>query len=225
MAKILLVEDDEDFALTLVSGLENERHTVEHALDGKDALAFLDASTYDIIVLDWQLPQVSGIEVLQAFRSQGGSTPVLMLTGKNEIKDKEQGLDAGADDYLTKPFDIRELSARIRALLRRGGAQVGNVLKARDLELDPVKHRLTRDGVEVHLLPRDFALLEFLMRNQDQVFAPEALLARVWHADSEASSEGLRAAIRRIRKKVDGDRDLSDSIIENISRVGYRLRP
>lgn len=225
MAKILLVEDDEDFALTLIAGLNNERHTVEHAIDGPLAVDLLGCTEFDVVILDWELPSMNGIEVLREFRNRGGKTPVLMLTGKSEITDKETGLDTGADDYLTKPFDLRELVARIRALLRRPGAAVENVLRARDLMLDPVKHRLTKEGKEVHLLPRDFALLEFFMRNQDQVFSADTLLSRVWHADSDASAEGLRAAIRRIRKSVDGGAELSDSIIENISRVGYRLKP
>lgn len=225
MAKILIVEDDDDFAMTLVDGLSLERHTVERAATGIEGSEFLQAAEYDVIVLDWNLPGRSGIDVLKQFRSSGGTTPVLMLTGKGAIQDKEQGLDTGADDYLTKPFDMRELVARVRALLRRREVVASNTLQARDIVLDPVKHRVTKAGASVHLLPRDFALLEFFMRHPDEVFPAETLLARVWQFESEASLEGLRAAIRRIRKAVDGDADLSNSIIENISRVGYRLRP
>lgn len=224
MAKILVVEDDDDFAETIVDGLTLERHTVEHVGDGKECIELLRVAEYDVIVLDWNLPSMQGIEVLKSFRQAGGKTPILMLTGKGAIQDKEQGLDTGADDYLTKPFDMRELVARVRALLRRREVVASNTLQVRDVVLDPVKHRVTKAGTPIHLLPRDFALLEFFMRHPDEVFPAETLLSRVWQFESEASAEGLRAAIRRIRKAIDGDGDLSDSIIENISRVGYRLR-
>jgi len=224
MAKILVVEDDDDFAMTLVDGLTLERHTVERAADGAECVELLRLAEYDVIVLDWNLPGMQGIDVLRTFRAGGGKTPILMLTGKGTVQDKEQGLDTGADDYLTKPFDMRELVARVRALLRRREVVSSNTLQARDIVLDPVKHRVTKGGASVHLLPRDFALLEFFMRHPDEVFPADTLLARVWQFESEASAEGLRAAIRRIRKALDGDEDLSNSIIENISRVGYRLR-
>lgn len=210
--------------MTIIDGLGLERHTVEHADSGSDAVDLLKVADYDVIVLDWNLPGLTGIEVLKKYRSQGGKAPVLMLTGKGEIRDKEEGFDTGADDYLTKPFDIRELVARIRALLRRRSVEPSSTLTVRDVELDPVKHRVKKAGKEVHLLPRDFSLLEFFMRHPDDVFSAETLLARVWQFDSEASPEGLRASIRRIRKAIDGGEDLSQSIIENISRVGYRLR-
>jgi DNA-binding response OmpR family regulator len=224
MAKILIVEDDDDFATTLIDGLTLERHTVERASTGTEGAEILRVAEYDVIVLDWNLPGMDGIDVLKSFRAGGGKTPVLMLTGKGAISDKAQGLDTGADDYLTKPFDMRELVARVRALLRRREVVSTNTLQVRDIVLDPVKHRVTKGGESVHILPRDFALLEFFMRHPDEVFPADTLLARVWQFESEASAEGLRAAIRRIRKALDGDEDLSKSIIENISRVGYRLR-
>ncbi len=224
MAKILVVEDDVDFALTVEHALTTANHTVEMAHDGDSAMEYLRQGQYDIIILDWQLPDIEGIEILTKFRARGGSTPVLMLTGKSQIRDKEVGLDGGADDYLTKPFDSRELAARIRALLRRQTVAPSSSLSMHDLVLDPNKHRLTKGGKEVHLQPRDFALLEFLMRHPDEIFSSEALLTRVWHQDSDASSAGLRAAIVRIRKAIDTDGDDSKSLIENVARVGYRMR-
>lgn len=224
MTKILVVEDDAEFAMTLVDGLTLERFTVEHSPSGTDALELLGVAEYDTIILDWNLPGATGIEVLKQFRANGGKTPVLMLTGKSEIEDKEKGFDTGADDYLTKPFHMRELVVRVRALLRRGSVEPSTVLCVRNITLDPVKHRVLKGDTEVHILPRDFALLEFLMRNRDDVFSADALISRVWHNDSEASQEGLRSAIRRIRKTLDDSEDLSQSIIENIARVGYRLR-
>lgn len=225
MPKILVVEDDEDLADMVSSWLESERHTVEVANDGTLARDLLKLSSFDVIVLDWDLPGMSGIEVLKEFRGQGGNTPIIMLTGKSEISDKEAGLGTGADDYLTKPFAVRELGARIRALLRRPGNLQSSVLRAGNLELDSAKHRVVVAAQEVHLLPRDFALLEFFLRHQDEVFSVEALLTRVWSSDSDATTEGLRTAIKRIRKKIDGDGgDESKSLIETIPRIGYRLR-
>jgi len=227
MAKILLVEDDRDLSMMVKAGLEGERHVVETAFDGSEALHLLKTEEYDVVVLDWQLPELSGIEVLKKIRQTSKPVSVIMLTGKSGIDHKEEGMDTGADDYLTKPFDMRELHARLRALLRRpGGATgvTGNTLKIADLELDPVKYRLTRGDKDIHLTPKDFALLEFFMRNPDHVFSVQTILSRVWSYESDASPEGLRAAIRRIRKAVDITDDPNNSIIENVARVGYRLR-
>ena len=224
MAKILVVEDDPDLASLVEDFLTEERHTVEVASNGLYAWEILQAALFDLIVLDWELPEMHGIELLKRFRAAGGKSPVIMLTGKADIADKEQGFETGADDYLAKPFNIKELALRVRALLRRAPTAISNQLTARDLILDPVKHRLTKDGKELRLLPRDFALLEFFMRHPDEIFSPDALLSRVWHQESEASQEGLRVAIRRVRKAVDSSDDIAQSIIENVPRVGYRLR-
>jgi DNA-binding response OmpR family regulator len=224
LAKILLVEDDVDLAMTIGDGLTAERHTVETFNDGLDGHDTLKMTEYDVIVLDWDLPGMAGIDILKNFRAAGGNTPVIMLTGKGEIAEKEQGLDSGADDYVTKPFNLKELAARIRSLLRRPPLSQANVLRHGNLTLDPTKFRITRDETELRLLPRDFALLEFLMRHPTEIFGVDTLLSRVWQYDSDATPEGLRVAIRRIRKVVDENDDLSKSVIENISRVGYRLR-
>lgn len=221
MAKILLVEDDADVAEMIEDCLKREHHLVEWANNGGDALHRLKSYVYDIVVLDINLPNMSGLEVLKEFRGRGGSTPVLMLTGKNTVADKELGLDTGADDYLTKPFDGRELSARIRALLRRIGVIPSNKLSVRNLVLDPVTYKVTRDQNVIELLPREFSLLEFFMRHPDQVFSVEALLDRVWTADKEASADAVRMCIQRLRKKL--DRDNESSFIKTVHRVGYVL--
>jgi DNA-binding response OmpR family regulator len=227
VAKILLVEDDRDLSMMVKAGLEGERHVVETAFDGDEAVHLIKTEDYDVVVLDWQLPELSGIDVLKKIRQMSKPVSVIMLTGRSGIDHKEEGMDTGADDYLTKPFDMRELHARLRALLRRpGGAAgiTGNTLMIGDLELDPVKYRLTRGSKDIHLTPKDFALLEFFMRNPDHVFSVQTILSRVWSYESDASPEGLRAAIRRIRKAVDVSDDPNESIIENVARVGYRLR-
>lgn len=221
MAKILIVEDDMDIAEMIEDCLEREHHQVEKVHTGSDGLDRLKCYVYDVVILDINLPNMTGLEVLKEFRGKGGSTPVLMLTGKNTVGDKELGLDTGADDYLTKPFDARELSARIRALLRRIGVIPSNKLSVRNLVLDPVNYKVTRDQKVVELLPREFSLLEFFMRHPDQVFSVEALLDRVWTADSEASPDAVRVCIQRLRKKLDKDND--SSFIKTVHRVGYVL--
>jgi DNA-binding response OmpR family regulator len=222
MAKILLIEDDSDLAQMIVEWLSFEHYAVELVSDGSDGIDRLRLCQYDAVVLDWGLPRLSGPEICKQFRQGGGTTPIIMLTGKGSISEKETGLDAGADDYLTKPFNMKELSARLRALLRRFAGAQSNVLKVGDLVIEPTKYRVTKNGREVKLLPREFALLEFFMRHPDEVFSGDALLQRVWHSESEATSEAIRTCIKRLRQKIDDDEE--NSVIQTIPRVGYKLR-
>lgn len=223
MAKILLIEDDKQLTQMIVAWLSTESHLIEVLHDGLDGLDNLRASNYDLVVLDWELPRMSGVDILATFRDEGGSTPVLMLTGRRTIDDKATGLDRGADDYLTKPFHMKEFSARVRALLRRPVPFQANCLRVGNLTLEPGKHRVTKNGADIHLLPKEFALLEFFMRHPGDVFSPEALLQRVWHSETEATVEAIRTCIKRLRQKLDlGDKE---SVIETIARIGYRLRP
>ncbi len=222
MAKLLLVEDDKDLASTIEAELQLERHTVDMFHDGLDGLEALKATVYDVAILDWDLPGLPGVEILAKFREQGGLTPVIMLTGKSEISDKTTGLDAGADDYLTKPFNSRELAARIRSLLRRPPQIRSNIVEFDGVTLDPSNFGVVKDGTTTRLQPRDFALLEFFMRHPTEVFDVDALMDRVWKLDSDCSPPAVRMAITRIRKAL--DREGEESIIENLPRVGYRLR-
>lgn len=225
MAKVLLVEDDETLSAMIIDWLQNERFLVNAVANGNEGMSLLKVNQYDAIILDWNLPGMSGVDICRAYRGAGGRAPVIMLTAKAMISDKAQGFDSGADDYLTKPFDVRELAMRVHALLRRPATMPSNVLRAKNgLELDPQKHRVTKNGEEVHLLPRDFELLQLFMRYPDEVFSPEALLVRAWNSDADATMEGLRTAIKRIRKKIDDAEDESQSAIETIRRVGYRFR-
>jgi DNA-binding response OmpR family regulator len=223
MAKILFVEDDPFITDVVVDWLNSERYLVEHVDSGQEALSRLRFYSYDAVILDWHLPDVSGLEVLKHFRVSGGTTPVLMLTGKREIDDKTRGLDAGADDYLTKPFHVKELSARLRALLRRPAAMFGETLSARDIVLDPKTRRVTSNGEELDLLPREFALLEFFMRHPNEVFSADALLNRLWETDSDASPGTIRINITRLRSKI--DKEGSPSMITTVYGVGYRFDP
>lgn len=224
MAKILLVEDDKDLSLTVRKWLEAQNYAVDTAFDGTEGYEYLKRGRYEVIVLDWQLPGMTGVELARKFRGEGGATPILMLTGKGKVEDKEEGLDAGADDYLTKPFNMRELTARIRALLRRSPTPAGQSLKVGQIELDPQKRLLKKNGVSVHVVPKDFAVLEFLMRYPGEVFSAEALLQRVWSFDSEASTDAVRTSVKRLRKALDDGADEKNSCIENVRTLGYRLR-
>ncbi len=221
MAKILIVEDDEHLRSDVVDYLEFEKHTVEEVSDGKEAEERLKFYQYDLIVLDWQLPHQSGIEVCKKFRAAGGQTPVIMLTGKDALEEKEKGLDSGADDYLTKPFHIKELAARIRALLRRPSAMTGTVLKIKNFALDTNTKILTKDDSPIQLSPKEYALMDFLMRHPDEVFSQEALLERVWSSESDASVFSVYTAVKTLRKKitVDGEK----SILATVHGLGYRL--
>lgn len=217
MAKILVVDDDIELASKVQHWLSIDKNMVEVIHDGQSASDYLSQFAYDIVILDWDLPQMQGIEVLRRFRTKGGTTPVIMLTGKNELKQKEQGLDSGADDYLTKPFHLEELSARVRALLRRPSGLVGTKIEAGDVCLEPKLHRVTKGGVEIVLLPREFALLELFMKNPQEVFSPDALLNRLWPSETEASIETIYTHMKNLRKKVGLE------FIKTVKGVGYKL--
>lgn len=221
MPKILIVEDDVGLSKMVRDWLTFEHHMVETANNGRDGLEKLQVYEYDLVILDWELPEVTGVEILREIRGRGSNMPVLMLTGKSSVNDKEEGLDAGADDYLTKPFHMKELSARVRSCLRRAGGNVANVLKVKDVELDPASFRVTRGGKEIQLLPKEFAMLEFLMRHVNQVFSAEALLSRVWASESEATVDAVSTCIKRLRKKI--DQPDTDSFIRTVHGVGYKV--
>jgi DNA-binding response OmpR family regulator len=221
MAKILVVEDDPELAQLVSAWLKNEHHTVESVADGKEALERLKFYSYDVAILDWMLPGMNGPEVCREFRSAGGITPILMLTAKRNVDDKEQGLDSGADDYLTKPFELKELSARIRALLRRPANLSSSVLKIGYLELEPKSLKVKIIDQEIDLLPKEFALLQFFMRHPGQIFNAEALLDRVWASDSDASPEAVRTHIKRLRKKITVAGH--PSLLSTVHGAGYKL--
>lgn len=221
MSKVLLVEDEPDLAKQIKDWLAREHHLVELVDNGQVAADVLRVTQFDLIILDWQLPGLAGIDICKQYRNRGGRTPVLMLTARTAVDDREQGLDAGADDYLCKPFALKELSARIRALLRRASGSGGNTLHCRNIVLDPGARKVTRNGAEVHLEPKEFALLEFLMRNPNVVFSSDALLTRVWESDTAASPDAIRTYVRGLRRKLDdGD---TGSIITTVHGLGYRL--
>jgi len=221
MARILITEDNPDIAFTLERYLLAELHIIEVARDGIEAAQILRSSDFDLLILDWNLPGKSGVEVCREYRLNGGSKPVLLLTAKSSSKEKIAGLDSGADDYLTKPFDLGELSARVRALLRRSAGPSSDLLVAGDLKLDTGRHTLKKGALAISLLSREYQLLEFLMRNPQHVFSAEALLDRVWPSDSDASKEAVKSTLVRLRKKVDPKGEL----IKTVHGVGYIFEP
>lgn len=221
MAKILVVEDEIDLATPMRDWLAREQHLVELVVNGAEALERLRIYKFDLIILDLMIPGINGMQVCKCFRADGGTTPILMLTAKSAIEDKEAGLDAGADDYLTKPFHLKELSARVRALLRRHSNASSKELQLGDLILDVAGRKVTFKGKKIHFVPREFSLLEFLMRHPNQVFSAEALLDRVWASDTLASPDTIRTYIKILRKKL--GEEGKDSLIRTVHGVGYKI--
>lgn len=222
MAKILVVEDTPEVSRMVRDILAFEHHHVEVVDKGDEGLSRLCAYSYDLAILDWNLPGMNGIDICREYRATGGSTPILMLTGNKKVSEKSAGLDAGADDYLTKPFHQQELSSRVRALLRRSGGQLTpNVLKVGDVVLDPGSYKVNRANEEIRLVPKEFAILEFLMRHRGIVFSIEAIHSRIWTAEEESSPEIVRTHIKNLRKKVDVDG--RPSVIHTVHGVGYKV--
>ncbi|MBS1999743.1 MAG: response regulator transcription factor [Cyanobacteria bacterium SZAS LIN-2] len=223
MAKILLVDDDDQLLSVLSASLKKDGYLVELCYSKSEAMEYISASSYDLMVFDVTLPDGNGFDLCKEYRAGGGTAPILMLTGKSDERDKELGLDLGADDYLTKPFGFRELSARLRALLRRSAPITPDVMAVGKLTLDTTNKKLFRDGREVHMQPLDYALLEYLVKHPAQLFTQEALLRQVWGTYTESGVEALRAAIKRIRKEIDTEGE--PSMIETTHKVGYSFQP
>ncbi len=221
MAKILIVEDDPMIRQLVRDALETERHVVDDCQDGRSGMAFIDAGSYELLVLDWEMPHATGIELCSHFRNQGEQAPVLFLTARASMDDKEKGFAVGADDYLTKPFDVRELLIRVKALLKRPQQITKDILKVGAMELDTNSGVVKRNDALIRLQPRELALLEFLMRHPDTYFTAEALMARVWDTDSEATEVALRSCITKMRRKMDVEGQ--PSFIETSKGLGYRI--
>jgi two-component system, OmpR family, response regulator len=220
--RILVVEDELKMASLLRRGLVEEGHTVDVARTGTDALWMAAAAEFDAIVLDLMLPGVDGFEVVRRIREDGVWAPVLLLTARDGVEDRVAGLDAGADDYLPKPFSFAELLARLRALVRRGAAERPTVLEVGDLRLDPATREVRRGEVAIELSPKEFALLETLMRRPGQVLSRGQLLEHAWDYAYENRSNIVDVYIRYLRAKV--DRPFGRDSLETVRGVGYRLR-
>lgn len=221
MARILIVEDEPDLRGLISQWLVKDNHLVESTEDGLDALIRMENTNFDVVILDLMLPSLDGLEICKRYRKNGGQAGIIMLTAKGHVDDKETGLDAGADDYMTKPFQLKELAARVRAILRRNHEQTGAIVKFRDLEIDFKEFKVLKGGADIHLLPKEFRLFEFFLRHPHQVFSAEELLASVWEQETEALLDTVRGHITRLRKKLDSPERAS--IIATIHGVGYRL--
>jgi two-component system, OmpR family, response regulator len=220
--RILVVEDEPRLASLLRRGLTEEAHAVDLAADGEEALAWVDVGDYDAIVLDIMLPGVNGYKVCATLRQEGVWTPILMLTARDDVKDRVAGLDSGADDYLTKPFSFAELLARMRALTRRGLAERPTVLEVGSLRLDPATRQVWRKGVQVALSAKEFALLETFMRRPGQVLTRLDLIDHAWDYAYENRSNVVDVYVRYLRSKI--DRPFGLASIETVRGAGYRLR-
>jgi DNA-binding response OmpR family regulator len=219
--RILVVEDEKRMGELLRRGLTEEGHQVILASDGAAGLGIAQTSTFDVIVLDMMLPSLDGISIARRLRAERNQTPILMLTAKDAVADTVRALDVGADDYLTKPFSFEVLLARLRAVSRRGVIPRPVCLEVGDLKLDPATHEVTREGRRLNLTPREYNLLELLMRNQRRVVSRETILDSVWGYDSDVNENTLEAFVRLLRLKVDTS---EPKLIHTVRGVGYVVR-
>lgn len=219
--RLLLAEDERELNQALTTVLRHNNFTVDSAFDGEEALDFIDSNDYDGVILDIMMPKIDGINVLKTIRKEGNNVPVLFLTAKSEIDDRVEGLDAGADDYLTKPFAMKELLARIRALTRRQGEVQDSVLKSGNLSLNKSSFELSVDGKNVRLGNKDFQMMEMLMSNEGNVISAEKFMDKIWGFDSEADISVVWVYISNLRKKLVTLN--SDMEIKAIRNQGYVL--
>lgn len=222
MKKILLVEDEKKIALAIERGLKNESFEVHLLENGKDAVFYSTRSEYDCIILDRMLPYMEGVEVCKEIRKANIKTPIIMLTAKSGIDDKVEGLDAGADDYLTKPFSFEELLARIRALLRRPQDLISDLLIVDDLTLNIKTFDVARDGIKINLSKTEFELLRYMMENAGQILTKGKIINDVWDFDSDVLPNTVEAYIGYLRNKVDKPFK-SKSLITTVRGFGYKL--
>ncbi len=218
--RILVVEDSQRIAAFLKKGLTEEGYSVDSVADGDDAYRRAMEQEFDAAIVDVMLPGRSGLDLVRELREAGRSMPILVLTARDRIDDKIEGLDAGADDYLTKPFDFTELTARLRALLRRSGGSAPPVLRAGSLELDPATREVRRGGEPVSLTPKEFALLEYLLRNVNRPLTRATLMEHVWGIRFDPGTNVVDVFVNSLRNKLDPDRDL----IQTVRGVGYIIR-
>ena len=217
--RILVVEDEIKVAAFIKRGLEEEKYEVLTAADGEEGLKLALEKAFDLIVLDWMLPKKDGLSVLRQLRERENFTPVLMLTAKESVEDIVAGLNSGSDDYLTKPFAFTVLAARVRALLRRSAQDKGAEIKYADVRLDPVAHKVWRGGKEIDLTDKEYGLLEYFMRNPEQVVTRKMIAEQVWDYTFDTFTNIIDVYINYVRRKL--DRDHANKLIHTVRGVGY----
>lgn len=220
--KILVIEDEKKVNRFIKLGLEGEDNQVDTALDGEAGEKLALARKYDVIVLDLMLPKKNGMEVLKSLRSKGVVTPVLILTAKGSLEDKVEGLDKGADDYLVKPFALAELMARIRSLGRRSGVEKSMVIKVADLELDTITRKAKRAGKEIELTNREFALLEYFVRNVNRVLTRTVISEHIWEYNFDTGTNIVEVYINKLRNKIDSQSE--KKLIHTVRGAGYMMK-
>lgn len=220
--RILLVEDELSLQAVTLKRLTQEGYSVDVCSDGEEASEYIEMGEYDCIVLDIMLPKKDGITVLREMRDQQDKTPVLLLTAKDSIADRVLGLDAGADDYLVKPFSYDELLARVRAMFRRKGEVKSVVLKYADLEMDTIARQVSRDGQPIILTAKEYALLEYFLRNPEKVLTRNQIIEHIWNFDFDSDSNIVDVYVRYLRRKI--DYGFEDKLIHTMRGIGYVLR-
>lgn len=220
--RILVIEDDKRIAGFIQKGLKEEQHAVDVVHNGEDGEFWGEVNEYDLIILDIMLPKKNGIEVCRNLRNKKINTPIIMLTARDTVDDKVEGLDAGADDYLVKPFSFEELLARARALLRRTQSYKTQTLKAADLEIDPVTRKVTRAGKEITLSGKEYALLEYLVRNKGIVISETKIVEHVWDMNYDPLTNVVNVYIHHLRKKIDSG--TGQKLLHTIRNSGYVIR-
>jgi len=220
--KILVVEDEKKVASFIKRGLEDDNYTVTVSYDGFDGLKQARDGEFSLVIMDMMLPKKDGLTVVKELRELGNRVPVLMLTARNNMEDIVSGLDAGSDDYLTKPFAFAELLARVRALLRRGEQDRGAEIRFADLRLDPVSHKVWRDNKEIDLTSKEYGLLEYLMRNPNTVLSRAMIAEHVWDYAFDSFTNIIDVYVNYLRKKI--DKDFSIKLIHTVRGQGYILR-
>lgn len=220
--RLLIIEDDYHMNQALKKSLIEEGYAIDAVYDGREGEAYAASTLYDAIILDVMLPRKDGIAVCRTLRQRSVMTPILMLTARDTIEDRVQGLDSGADDYLIKPFALHELLARLRALFRRSSPQKSGVLVVGDLVINPATHEVTRVGERIKLNAKEFALLEYFMRHPNQVLKREMIESHIWNYDFISVSNVVDVYVRRLRRKIDDP--FAEKLLETIYGAGYRLR-
>ena len=220
--RILVVEDQKDLNEIIVRKLTSEHYTVDACYSGDEALDFLRCAEYDGVILDIMLPGITGLGVLREMRAAHDSTPVLMLTALGTVEDRVAGLDAGADDYLVKPFDFDELMARVRAMIRRGGERASSVMTSGDLMLDSASRYVERGGKEISLTAKEFDILEYLMQNEGKVLSRDKLSNHIWNYDYDGGSNVIDVYVHHLRKKIDDGFD--EKKIITVKGAGYMVK-